>query len=224
MIVADRLLGRGPDARRARHRHRPARAADARGHAGSSPSSAPPRTTTTRSATTRSTATRPRASSTATTARPGRPSSYQDGLEGAGKTGVGIYIDAKPKVDAVADADRDARTRAGGRRSTPPRRAPCRSPSPTAGRRSAAARSTAKDKRFKLDTGGDRVPLLPRLDHEARRRTPRAPRSPRSGCSRRSRPRTRTCRVRPRSARRASASSRSQSSGNGRPDASHSFG
>ena len=28
--------------------------------------------------------------------------SYQDGLEGAGKTGVGLYIDAKPKVDAVA--------------------------------------------------------------------------------------------------------------------------
>ena len=27
--------------------------------------------------------------------------SYRDGLEGAGKTGVGLYIDAKPKVDAV---------------------------------------------------------------------------------------------------------------------------
>jgi len=28
--------------------------------------------------------------------------SYQDGLEGAGKKGVGIYIDAKPKVAAVS--------------------------------------------------------------------------------------------------------------------------
>jgi len=28
--------------------------------------------------------------------------SYQDGLEGAGKTGVGIYVDAKPKVAAVS--------------------------------------------------------------------------------------------------------------------------
>ncbi len=28
--------------------------------------------------------------------------SYRDGLEGAGKTGVGLYIDAKPKVNAVA--------------------------------------------------------------------------------------------------------------------------
>jgi serine/threonine-protein kinase len=27
--------------------------------------------------------------------------SYQDGLEGAGKSGVGIYVDAKPKVAAV---------------------------------------------------------------------------------------------------------------------------
>jgi serine/threonine-protein kinase len=28
--------------------------------------------------------------------------SYQDGLEGAGKSGVGIYVDAKPKVAAVS--------------------------------------------------------------------------------------------------------------------------
>jgi len=28
--------------------------------------------------------------------------SYRDGLEGAGKTGVGIYIDAKPKVAAIS--------------------------------------------------------------------------------------------------------------------------
>ena len=80
--------------------------------------------------------------------------SYQDGLEGAGKTGVGIYIDAKPKVAAVAAADRHARAGLQARRSTPPRPAPCRSPCPRAGPRSAAARSRSKDKRFKLDTGG----------------------------------------------------------------------
>ena len=33
---------------------------------------------------------------------------------------------------------------------------------------------TSKDKRFKLDTDGDALPLLPGLDHEARRRAPSA--------------------------------------------------
>jgi serine/threonine-protein kinase len=28
--------------------------------------------------------------------------SYRDGIQGAGKPGVGLYVDAKPKVDAVA--------------------------------------------------------------------------------------------------------------------------
>ena len=63
------------------------------------------------------------------------------------------------------------------------------------------------------------VPLLPRLDHEARRRTPTAPRSPRSACSRKSRTAAlrRRRSVSARSARTARASRRSQRSGNGTP-------
>ena len=121
-------------------------------------------------------------------APPGRPRATTAGIEGAGKPGVGIYVDAKPQGRRRRDADRRRRSPAGRRRSTP------RPPGPvpdsrarTAGRRSAAAPSTASDKRFKLDTGGTALPLLPRLDHQARRRAPSAPRSPRSGSSQESR-------------------------------------
>ena len=77
----------------------------------------------------------------------------------------------------------------------------------------------AKDKSFKLDTGGTAYRYyLVWITKLAPRRLERA-RSPRSGCSRKSRPRS--CRrrrsARPRSARAREPSSRSQSSGNGRP-------
>ena len=57
-----------------------------------------------------------RSPSTATPARPGRPRATSGGIAGAGKAGVGIYVDAKPGVDAVRDArSRHAEARLEGR-------------------------------------------------------------------------------------------------------------
>ena len=79
--------------------------------------------------------------------------SYEAGIEGAGKEGVGLYVDAKPKVEAV---EMQIETPKPGWKATiyaaPP--GPVPKTVPEAGPRSAAARSTSKDKRFKLDTGG----------------------------------------------------------------------
>ena len=124
------------------------------GHARSCRSRAAPRTTTTRSATTRSTPRRlarvvDRDDGTAWSTE-----SYQAGLEGAGKTGVGIYIDAKPKVDAVS---MQIETPEPGLKATiyaapPGSVAQVRPRGLDQGRRRHRQRS--KDKRFKLDTGG----------------------------------------------------------------------
>ena len=157
LLAVVALVGGGGRRRRADHRpaRRPRRQAparhrrrqgvrDARGHARGLGPARLARTTTTRSATTRSTPSRPRARSTATRARRGRPSSTPPGLEGANKAGVGLYIDAKPRVEAVEmqiETPEPGLARDDLRRAA---RATCRSRSTRAGRRSAAARSTAR--------------------------------------------------------------------------------
>ena len=169
---------------------------------------------------------RPRASSTATPGTVWTTESYTAGIAGAGKAGVGIYVDAKPKVDAVAMQIQtpepgwqgDDLRRAAGRRAADASR--------TAGRRSAAARSTRSDQRFKLDTGGTAyryylvwiTKLAPGRRARGDLRDPAVPGS-RGGARTLAASRARASK---RSS--ASASSRSQSSGNGTPEASHSFG
>ncbi len=78
--------------------------------------------------------------------------SYRDGLEGAGKTGVGLYIDAKPKVDAV---QMQIDTPEPGWRATiyaaPPGPAP--TSVPEGWTKVGGGTVNAKSKRFKLDTG-----------------------------------------------------------------------
>ena len=78
---------------------------------------------------------------------------YQDGLEGAGKTGVGLYIDAKPKVSAV---ELSIETPNPGWRATiyaaPPGPAP--KTVPDGWTKVGGGTVNAKDKSFKLDTGG----------------------------------------------------------------------
>ena len=214
---------RGPAPRRARHRLRPDRAVDADRHQGRlRPARARP-TTTTRSATTRSTTRRSSRVVDRDDGTSWSTESYQDGLEGAGKSGVGIYIDAKPKVAAVQMQIDTPQAGLQGRRSTPPRPAPCRSPCPKAGRRSAAARSSSSDKRFKLDTGGTEyryylVWITKLAAGRDQRRDLRDPPLPGGrgleGTTARS--------VSKRSSARASR--RSQSAGNVRPVASQSFG
>ena len=114
--------------------------------------------------------------------------SYQAGIEGAGKKGVGIYIDAKPKVEAVSmqietpqpgfKVD-DLRRPAGPGAQVRPRGL-------DEGRRRHGQR--AKDKRFKLDTGGTAYRYyLVWITKLAEGRHSGAPRSPRSGSSRKSR-------------------------------------
>jgi eukaryotic-like serine/threonine-protein kinase len=79
--------------------------------------------------------------------------SYQDGIEGAGKDGVGIYIDAKPKVAAV---QMQIDTPDPGWRATiyaaPPGSAP--ESFPDGWTKVGGGTVNSKDKRFKLDTGG----------------------------------------------------------------------
>ena len=79
--------------------------------------------------------------------------SYRDGIEGAGKEGVGIYIDAKPKVAAV---QMQIETPEPGWRATiyaaPPGPAP--KTFPEGWTKVGGGTVNAKDKSFKLDTGG----------------------------------------------------------------------
>jgi eukaryotic-like serine/threonine-protein kinase len=79
--------------------------------------------------------------------------SYQDGLQGASKTGVGVYIDAKPKVSAV---ELQVETPAPGWKATiyaaPPGSVP---KSVTGGwTKVGAGTVNSEDKRFKLSTDG----------------------------------------------------------------------
>jgi serine/threonine-protein kinase len=78
--------------------------------------------------------------------------SYQDGIEGAGKTGVGIYIDAKPKVAAVS---MQIDTPDPGFRATiyaaPPGSVP--KSVPEGWTKVGGGTINSKDKRLKLDTG-----------------------------------------------------------------------
>jgi len=78
--------------------------------------------------------------------------SYQDGLEGAGKTGVGIYIDAKPKVAAVS---MQIDTPSPGFRATIYAAPPGQVPKSVPGGWTKVGGGTvnAKAKRLKLDTG-----------------------------------------------------------------------
>ena len=152
-IIAHRLA-RGPAARRERHRPRPARAVHARRAPRSSRSRAARPTTTTRSATTRSTPRRPSRVVDRDDGTAWSTESYQDGLEGAGKKGVGIYIDAKPKVAAVSMQIDTPAARASRRRSTPPRPAPSPKSVPEGWTKVGGGTVTSADKRFKLDTGG----------------------------------------------------------------------
>ena len=79
--------------------------------------------------------------------------SYRDGLEGAGKTGVGLYIDAKPKVNAV---ELQIETPEPGWRATiyaaPP--GPVPKSVPEGWTKVGGGTVSGKDKNFKLDTGG----------------------------------------------------------------------
>jgi serine/threonine protein kinase len=78
--------------------------------------------------------------------------SYRDGIEGAGKPGVGIYVDAKPQVAAVA---LQVQTPSPGFKATiyaaPAGTVPSSVP---AGWTKLAAGTVSADKRFTLDTGG----------------------------------------------------------------------
>ena len=78
--------------------------------------------------------------------------SYQDGLEGAGKKGVGIYVDAKPKVAAVS---MQIDTPNPGFRATiyaaPP--GPVPKAVPDGWTKVGGGTVSSADKRFKLDTG-----------------------------------------------------------------------
>ena len=79
--------------------------------------------------------------------------SYQDGLEGAGKSGVGIYIDAKPKVAAV---QMQIDTPKPGFKATiyaaPPGAVP--KSVPEGWTKVGGGTVSSSNKRFKLDTGG----------------------------------------------------------------------
>ena len=111
------------------------------------------RTTTTRSATTRSTARRESRVVDRDDSTSGRPRATRDGLEGAGKSGVGIYIDAKPKVAAVADADRHAQAGLQGPvYAAPPGSVP--KSVPEGWTKVGGGTVFDSNKRLKLDTGG----------------------------------------------------------------------
>jgi serine/threonine-protein kinase len=79
--------------------------------------------------------------------------SYSDGIEGAGKPGVGIYVDAKPKVDAV---QLQVQTPDPGWKATiyaaPAGNVPHSVPG--GWKKLAGGTVDASDKRFRLDTGG----------------------------------------------------------------------
>ena len=79
---------------------------------------------------------------------------YEGGTLNA-KPGVGIYVDAKPSVEARVDGDRVARRRAGAARSTPPRTAR-RRPSCETSRASPRSTRTRRARRVRLNTDGKR--------------------------------------------------------------------
>ena len=200
-------------------------------HPQSCPSATPRRRTTTRAATTASTRARRRSPSTATRRRRGTP--RPTGPATCRRTGVGLYVDAKPSTAARSDRDRDPdgglagrdlRRRRGARSPDEPRRLDAR------GRRDRHAARAALRARH----GRPALPLLPGLDHEA-------PAGRAAGRDRRGRASSLRSRapVAPagryaeaclralgaRSARRARPSSRShERRGTATPDASQSFG
>ena len=79
--------------------------------------------------------------------------SYEAGIEGAGKEGVGLYVDAKPKVEAV---EMQIKTPKPGWKATiyaaPPGSVP--KTVPEGWTKVGGGTVTSKDKSFKLDTGG----------------------------------------------------------------------
>ena len=93
---------------------------------------------------------------------------YQAGLEGAGKAGVGIYIDAKPKVEAVS---MQIETPEPGFKATIYAAPPGPSPKSVPDGWTKVGGGTVNEKRQALQAGHrrHRLPLLPGLDHEARR-------------------------------------------------------
>ena len=207
--------------RPARHRRRRHRGAGRR--AGRLVSPAPRPTTTTRWATTRSTPSGRRWWSTASPTRAGSPRATAAASRAPNKAGVGIYVDAKPGVEAVRMEIQSPET---GWRAEIFGAAGSRVPEThrrrlgAAGRRRRAVRPPALPAR-RL---GRALPLLPGLDHRAaaglaarrdrRDRAAPAQRHALEGVPRRSR------------SKRSSAkpSRRSHSSAGGTPLASHSFG
>ena len=170
LLLADRRVARRPAAQggrrphRARHRRRAT--SRRRPASGSSRWPAPRPRTTTRSATTRSTPSAPRSWSTASPTRRWITESYSSGLEGANKDGVGIYVDAKPGVEAVRMEIQSPETglaRRDLRRPRQPRAGEHRRRLEAARRRRGAQRPPALQAR-RL---GRALPLLPRLDHRA---------------------------------------------------------
>ena len=149
---------------------------------------------------------------------------YSSGLEGSNKAGVGIYLDAKPGVEAVR---MEVQTPEPGwrRRSTAPAAAACRSRSRTAGRGSAAApcgRTTSASG----STPAASATATTWSGSPSCRRTSSASRSPSSPCSAREvAARTRARRARPRSARARARAGGRRAPGRVRAlPASHSFG
>ena len=166
----DRRVARRPAAQggrrphRARHRRRRHRGAGRR--AGRLGGAARRPRTTTRSATTTST---PSAAPLVVDRQPDTrwiTESYSSGLEGANKDGVGIYVDAKPGVEAVRMEIQSPETRLARRdlrRHRQPRAGGHRRRLEAAGRRRGAQRPPALQAR-RL---GRALPLLPGLDHRA---------------------------------------------------------
>jgi serine/threonine-protein kinase len=79
--------------------------------------------------------------------------SYSDGIDGAGKPGVGIYVDAKPKVNAV---EMQVQTPEPGWKATiyAAPAGPVPRSVPGGWKKVASGTVDANDQRFKLDTGG----------------------------------------------------------------------
>ena len=137
------------------------------------------RATSTRSATSASTPTRRAPSSTACRPRRGRPrataadcrrpaSGSSSTPRRASRRGAWTCARRPPGFEATIYAAPDAT----------PATAPPQGWTPVS-----ATRIVCRDEKFELDTDGQGVPPLPRLDHASCRRSPSAPRSPRSCCS-----------------------------------------
>ena len=92
---------------------------------------------------------------------------YPAGIEGAGKAGVGVYIDAKPRVEAVA---MQIETPEPGWRATIYAAPPGDAPKSIRRRLDEGRRRHRQQQGQALQArhGRPGLPLLPRLDHEAR--------------------------------------------------------